>query len=155
LIPFPGILTFNVRQIFDPIRVLMVEGKILDWFDYRGDFLNFDMSILDLVLYVESRLYRWFRRNTVDRLTIKPLDAADVAAEAASHEAEVALHGYLHDIPSECLLYFFSFHSTTSTANIAFLYGPQGSGKSRTLSRLLQDKKRYIPVLLPYFKLRW
>jgi hypothetical protein len=90
----------------------MVEGKILDWFDYRGDFLNFDMSILDLGLFVESRLYQWLRRNTVDRLIIKPLDAADVDAEAASqelHEAEVALRNYLHDIPSECLLYFFFF----------------------------------------------
>ncbi|KAH9981472.1 RNA12 protein-domain-containing protein [Lactifluus volemus] len=108
-----GTLTYT---IFDPIRVLMVEGKILDWFDYR-----------------ESRLYQWLRRNTVDRLTIKPLDAADVDAEAASqelHEAEVALRSYLHDIPM----------------NIAFLYGPQGSGKSKMLSRLLRDKK--CPVLI-------
>ncbi|KAI0256515.1 RNA12 protein-domain-containing protein [Lactifluus subvellereus] len=113
LIFFLGTLTYT---IFDPIRALMVEGKILDWFDYR-----------------ESRLYQWLRRNTVDRLTIKRLDAAEVDAEAAWQErqdAEVALRSYLHDLPT----------------NIAFLYGPQGSGKSKMLTRILQEKKR--PVLI-------
>jgi hypothetical protein len=46
------ILTFDVHQIFDPIRALMVEGKILDWFDYRGIFVDSNMAVLDLVCRV-------------------------------------------------------------------------------------------------------
>jgi RNA12 protein len=67
------------------------------------------VAIRDLGLYAESRLYKWLRRITVDRLTIKRLDAADVDADAAwqeRHDAQVALHSYLHDIPSKCLVYF-------------------------------------------------
>ncbi|KAN0124028.1 RNA12 domain containing protein [Russula decolorans] len=104
-----GTLTYT---IFDPVRALMVEGKILDWFSYR-----------------ESHLYHWLRRNTIDRLTIKPADTLDVDTEATWRErqdAETALRNYLDDLPT----------------NIAFLHGPQGSGKSKMLSRILQDKKR-------------
>ncbi|KAH9997539.1 exonuclease [Russula vinacea] len=80
---FLGTLTYT---IFDPIRVLMVEGKILDWFAYK-----------------ESRLYQWLRRNTIDRWIIKPADTLDVDTEAAWQErqdVETALRNYLDDIPS-------------------------------------------------------
>ncbi|KAI0005857.1 RNA12 protein-domain-containing protein [Russula compacta] len=111
---FLGTLTYT---IFDPVRALMVEGKILDWFDYR-----------------ESRLYQWLRRNTVDWFTLKPADGlnADAAEEAwqERHDVEIALQNYLDDLPT----------------NIAFVHGPQGSGKSKMLSRILQDKRR--PVLI-------
>ncbi len=35
-------------QIFDPIRALMVEGKILDWFAYRGSFRYVICSCIQL-----------------------------------------------------------------------------------------------------------
>ncbi|KAH9180374.1 RNA12 protein-domain-containing protein [Lactarius sanguifluus] len=111
---FLGTLTYT---IFDPVRALMVEGKMLDWFDYR-----------------EFRLYQWLRRNTVDKLTRRSTDSTDVDAGAAWQErqdAEIALCNYLDDTP----------------ASIAFVHGPQGSGKSRMLSRILQDKNRPVLVI--------
>ncbi|KAH9966490.1 RNA12 protein-domain-containing protein [Russula dissimulans] len=110
---FLGTLTYT---IFDPLRALMVQGKILDWFDYR-----------------ESRFYQWLRTVTVDRLTIKSTDVPDVDMETGwqeRQEAETALRNYLDDMPT----------------NIVFVHGPQGSGKSKMLSRIIQDKKR--PTLL-------
>lgn len=111
---FLGTLTYT---IFDPVRALMVEGKMLDWFDYR-----------------EFRLYQWLRRNTVDKLTRRSTDSTDVDAGAAWQErrdAEIALCNYLDDTP----------------ASVAFVHGPQGSGKSRMLSRILQDKNRPVLVI--------
>lgn len=81
------------------------------------------------------------------------MDAPEVYAEAAWQErqdAEAALRDYLHDLPSERLMYYvFLSRYISPIANIAFLYGPQGSGKSKMLSRILQEKKRYIPLYLP------
>ncbi|KAH9043412.1 RNA12 protein-domain-containing protein [Lactarius pseudohatsudake] len=111
---FLGTLTYT---IFDPVRALMVEGKMLDWFDYR-----------------EFRLYQWLRRNTVDKLTRRSTYSTDVDAGAAWQErrdAEIALCNYLDDTP----------------ASVAFVHGPQGSGKSRMLSRILQDKNRPVLVI--------
>lgn len=109
-----GTLTYT---IFDPVRALMVEGRILDWFDYR-----------------EFRLYQWLCENTVDKLTIKSTDSTDVDADAAWQErrdAEIALCNYLDD----------------THTSVAFVHGPQGSGKSKMLSRILQDKKRPVLVI--------
>jgi hypothetical protein len=81
----------------------MVEGKILNWFAYRGSFRCLKCSRVQLAFYAESRLYQWIRRNTLDRLTIKASDTLDVDAEAAWQErqdAETALRHYLDDIPS-------------------------------------------------------
>ncbi|KAI9509964.1 RNA12 protein-domain-containing protein [Russula earlei] len=106
---FLGTLTY---AIFDPIRTLMVKGKILDWFDYR-----------------ETRLYQWLRTITVDGFAIKSADTRDAHAESAWQErqdAETALRSYLDDAPT----------------NVAFIHGPQGSGKSKMLSRILRDKNR-------------
>jgi hypothetical protein len=36
-------------QIFDPVRALMVEGKILDWFSYRGSFRHLNCSCIQLI----------------------------------------------------------------------------------------------------------
>jgi hypothetical protein len=57
--------------------------------------------------YAESHLYHWLRRNTIDRLTIKPADTLDVDTEATWRErqdAETALRNYLDDLPSMSLL---------------------------------------------------
>lgn len=111
---FLGTLTYT---IFDPVRALMVEGKILDWFDYR-----------------EFRLYQWLRRNTVDKLTFRSADSTDVDAGVAWQErrdAETALSNYLGDVPT----------------SVAFVHGPKGSGKSKMLTRILQDKKRPVLVI--------
>ncbi|KAI9466031.1 RNA12 protein-domain-containing protein [Lactarius psammicola] len=111
---FLGTLTYT---IFDPVRALMIEGKMLDWFDYR-----------------EFHLYQWLRRNTVDKLALRSTDSTDVDAGAAWQErrdAEIALYNYLDDTPT----------------GVAFVHGPQGSGKSKMLSRILQDKNRPVLVI--------
>src|SRR5580698_7869191 len=94
-------------QIFDPVRALMVEGKILDWFSYRGSFYHLNRLCIQLHFHAESHLYQWLRRNTIGRLTIKPADTLDVDAEATWQErqdAETALRNYLDDIPSMLFL---------------------------------------------------
>ncbi|SRR5258708_1383376 len=85
----------------------MVEGKILDWFAYRGSFRYLNCLFIQLLFYAEFRLYQWLRRNTIDKLTIKPADTLDVDTEAAWQErqdAETALRNYLDDIPSMSFL---------------------------------------------------
>jgi len=139
-----SLLTF--AQIFDPVRALMVEGKILDWFSYRGSFVISTALVFNFNYYAESHLYQWLRRNTIDRLTIKPADTLDIDTEANWQErqdAETALRSYLDDLPSMSSWKVVYQSHFTSAAKIAFLHGPQGSGKSKMLSRILQDKKRY------------
>ena len=102
----------------------------------------------NFISFAESRLYQWLRRNTIDRFIFKHADAPDVDAEAAWQErqdVETTLKNHLDDMPSMSFIMLnvdFPCQST-HTANITFLYGPQGSGKSKMLSRILQDKKRY------------
>ncbi|SRR6266849_4968699 len=106
-------------QIFDPVRALMVQGKVLDWFSYRGSFVISTAPVSNFNFYAESHLYQWVRRNTIDRLTIKPADALDVDAEATWQErqdAETALRNYLDDLPSmfffeRCISISFHIHS--------------------------------------------
>lgn len=99
-------------------------------------------------LFAESRLYQWLRRNTIDRLVFKHPDPLDVDAEAAWQErqdVETALKNYLDDMPSMSFIILNVVFpcQRTPTANITFFYGPQGSGKSKMVSHILQDKKRY------------
>ncbi|KAI0807276.1 exonuclease [Fomes fomentarius] len=105
--------------IFDPIRVFMVEGKMNDRFDYK-----------------EFKVYKWLRANTVERFSF----VTDTDATATHvmegvwkerQEAEEALKKYLADVPN----------------TVAFMHGPQGSGKTRMLSGLLKDTGRKAMVI--------
>ncbi|TFK42802.1 RNA12 protein-domain-containing protein [Crucibulum laeve] len=107
-----GTLTYT---IFDPIRALMVEGKLLDWFDYR-----------------KFKLYKWLRVNAIDRLSIT-FRGNSTSGEAPPAEvwrerkdAEAAMKSYLADMPT----------------TIAFVHGPQGSGKTRMLEAILKESGR-------------
>ncbi|KAF9234783.1 RNA12 protein-domain-containing protein [Melanogaster broomeanus] len=110
-----GTLTYT---IFDPIRALFIEGKLLNWFDYR-----------------EYGLYKWLRANTLDRLSLSSAsaDTATINQEGWKErkEAEIALRSYLSDPPS----------------TLAFVHGPQGSGKSRMVSAIMQDTGRKTLVI--------
>ncbi|KAI0273842.1 RNA12 protein-domain-containing protein [Gloeopeniophorella convolvens] len=104
-----GTLTYT---IFDPVRAVMVEAKVQDWFDYR-----------------EFRLYQWLRKNTFGRLMFEPANGGEIETEAAWQErqtAEVALQNYLNDMPT----------------TVAFVHGPQGSGKSKMMARILEENRR-------------
>jgi hypothetical protein len=103
----------------------------------------------DLILYAEFRLYQWLRRNTVDKLTFRSAESTDVDTGAAWQErrdAETVLCNYLDDTPSASheILCQRVGRFTLSTASVAVIHGPQGSGKSRMLSRILQEKKRCV-----------
>ncbi|KAK0228223.1 RNA12 protein-domain-containing protein [Armillaria fumosa] len=77
-----GTLTYT---IFDPLRSLMVQGKMEDWFDVQ-----------------EFKFYQWIRKNTVDRLylasKVSPPTATDGWKERK--EAETAVRAYLADLPT-------------------------------------------------------
>ncbi|KAH8108444.1 RNA12 protein-domain-containing protein [Phellopilus nigrolimitatus] len=116
LVFFLGTITYT---IFDPIRAFAVEGKMLDWFDYR-----------------KSTVYQWIKKNTVERLSIALTSGQDQAGASINanvwkerQDAETEVKAYLSDFPN----------------TVTFVHGPQGSGKSRMLFSLLEDNER--PVL--------
>ncbi|KIM87636.1 hypothetical protein PILCRDRAFT_815213 [Piloderma croceum F 1598] len=111
---FLGTLTYT---IFDPIRQLMVEAKMLDWFDVQ-----------------EFKLYKWLRANTFDRLLLTGSSDEDTSVENVWKErkdAEVALRSYLSDLPT----------------TVAFIHGPQGSGKTRMLKAVLHETRRKVLII--------
>ncbi|KAI0670636.1 RNA12 protein-domain-containing protein [Trametes maxima] len=111
-----GTLTYT---IFDPIRVLMVEGKMENWFDLK-----------------EFAIYKWIRANTVERFSFITTDSSVVSLASEGvwkerQDAENALEKYLTDLPT----------------TICFVHGPQGSGKTRMLTELLQKSGRKAMVI--------
>ncbi|KDQ60596.1 hypothetical protein JAAARDRAFT_67035 [Jaapia argillacea MUCL 33604] len=111
-----GTLTYT---IFDPVRAFMVEGKVMDWFDYR-----------------EFKLYKWIRQNTVERFAIFSSRNGDDASAVENvwkerKDAEDAVNKYLNEVPT----------------SIAFVYGPQGSGKDRLLARVTKATQRNFLVI--------
>lgn len=113
-----GTITYT---IFDPVRVFMVEGKIEGWFNIR-----------------EFQLYKWLRNTALDKLSFSSSshvdDTTTVAAEDGWKErkdAENALDSYLNDLPN----------------TIAFVHGPQGSGKSRMIASALKETGRKALII--------
>ena len=84
----------------------MVEAKINDWFDFKGQ----DQLVLSVQTpfkpdHTEFAVYKWLRANTLERLSFR--SSADNSASSPSEsawqerkEAESALQSYLSDIPS-------------------------------------------------------
>ncbi|KAF8208542.1 exonuclease [Mycena galopus ATCC 62051] len=98
--------------IFDPIRTLMVRGKIEGWFEVR-----------------EFRLYQWLRAKSMELRIFTPRpQAASFADETwkERRQAEAALRAYITEWPS----------------TIAFVHGPQGSGKGGLVNDILKDTGR-------------
>ncbi|KJA27306.1 hypothetical protein HYPSUDRAFT_62986 [Hypholoma sublateritium FD-334 SS-4] len=112
-----GTLTYT---IFDPIRALMVESKMLDRFDYR-----------------KFKFYRWLQSNALHfsndvSTKVRPIDdssSPEVWKERKA--AQAALHAYLADTPT----------------TIAFVHGPQGSGKTTMLEAVIRDSARNALVI--------
>ncbi|KAG8833407.1 mitochondrial escape protein 2 [Serendipita sp. 399] len=111
------------NKIFDPIRTLVVQAKVVGWLDFD-----------------EFRVIKWLRRNIIDRLNFfrkkeaDPEPATSVDNEALwkdRKEAENTLRAYLSEAPS----------------TIAFVHGPQGSGKSSMLNRALRHADRKVLVI--------
>ncbi|KAJ4501800.1 exonuclease [Lentinula lateritia] len=76
-----GTLTYT---IFDPIRIHMVEAKLLDWFDLK-----------------EFKVYKWLRANTLERIYSKSEALpAEKQIWKEREDAERAIQAYLSDLPS-------------------------------------------------------
>ncbi|KAF7338610.1 Mitochondrial escape protein 2 [Mycena venus] len=77
-----GSLTYT---IFDPIRSIMIQAKIEDWFDVR-----------------EFRLYQWIRTKSMELRIFTPRPQASSAEEVWKErkQAEAAVRAYIDDWPS-------------------------------------------------------
>ncbi|KZT44087.1 hypothetical protein SISSUDRAFT_1057085 [Sistotremastrum suecicum HHB10207 ss-3] len=110
-----GTLTYT---IFDPIRALAVQGKMMNWFDYR-----------------EYSMFQWLERNAFQRLPFgrRSVDTAPPAQGIWKdrEEAETAMRSYLEDFPS----------------TISFIHGPQGSGKTRLTDAVIKESGRDTLVI--------
>ncbi|KAM5539125.1 hypothetical protein V8D89_007348 [Ganoderma adspersum] len=103
--------------IFDPIRVVMVEGKVNDWFDYK-----------------QFKVYKWLSDNYLTSSSEEEEESPLAGGQGAwkeRREAEEGVKKYLADFPN----------------TVTFIHGPQGSGKSRMLSRLLKDSGRKAVII--------
>ncbi|KAJ7771805.1 RNA12 protein-domain-containing protein [Mycena metata] len=105
-----GSLTYTV---FDPIRSLMVQAKMQDWFNIR-----------------EFKLYQWLRTKSMQLRIFTPEAKASSAEEVWKErkKAESNIKAYFDDWPT----------------TIAFVHGPQGSGKTRLIEGVLQDSDRSV-----------
>ncbi|KZT74225.1 hypothetical protein DAEQUDRAFT_761656 [Daedalea quercina L-15889] len=112
-----GTLTYT---IFDPIRVLMVEGTLEGWFDIK-----------------QFQAYQWLRNTALPRFSLSDTSESDTTRAPARNvwkerkDAESAVERYLNDMPN----------------TVAFVYGPQGSGKTSMISSLLKQSGRKAVVI--------
>ncbi|KAJ6618269.1 RNA12 protein-domain-containing protein [Mycena sp. CBHHK59/15] len=108
-----GSLTYT---IFDPIRSLMVQAKMLDWFDIR-----------------KFELYQWLRTKSMELNIFTPQPKASSAEDVWKErkKAEGDVRAYLADWPT----------------TIAFVHGPQGSGKTPMLEDVLKDVGRKALII--------
>ncbi|QRV90114.1 mitochondrial escape protein 2 [Ceratobasidium sp. AG-Ba] len=106
-----GTLTYTV---FDPIRELSVQGKVMNWFDYR-----------------DYALYKWLRENTYDRIVFtfsnrRTEEIEEPAIWKERKEAKTTLRAYLNDLPS----------------TVAVIHGPAGAGKGNLIASVLKEEDR-------------
>ncbi|KAG8763513.1 mitochondrial escape protein 2 [Ceratobasidium sp. 428] len=106
-----GTLTYAV---FDPIRELSVQGKMMNWFDYK-----------------DYALYKWLRENTYDRIAFtfsgKPSEQAEEPAIWKERtDAKTTLRSYLNDLPT----------------TVAVIHGPAGAGKGGLVASVMKEEDR-------------
>ncbi|KAJ1307477.1 hypothetical protein OPQ81_001576 [Rhizoctonia solani] len=108
-----GTITYTV---FDPIRELSVQGKVMNWFDYR-----------------DYALYKWLRENAYERIAStfsgKRLDEGEAEEPAIWKErkdAKATLRAYLNDFPS----------------TVAVIHGPAGAGKGDLVNSIMKEEDR-------------
>ncbi|CAE6424890.1 unnamed protein product [Rhizoctonia solani] len=108
-----GTLTYTV---FDPIREFSVQGKVMNWFDYK-----------------DYPLYKWLRENTYEKIAStfsgKRLDQGEVEEPAIWKErkdAKATLRAYLNDFPS----------------TVAVIHGPAGAGKGGLVNSIMKEEDR-------------
>lgn len=103
---------------------------------------------------IDFKIVQWLRRNTLDRVGFFRKAPPSLAASEDHEnlwkdreEAEKALRSYLVEAPSEFTADQIPVVSDIlHTGTIAFVHGPQGSGKSSMLNRALKDTNRYVTL---------
>ncbi|KAH9925242.1 RNA12 protein-domain-containing protein [Fomitopsis serialis] len=105
--------------IFDPIRVLMVEGTLEGWFDIKR------------VPVASQHCLPKFSLSVTAASEGEATRAHAQEAWKERKDAESALESYLKDMPN----------------TVAFVYGPQGSGKTSMISGLLKQSGRRALVI--------
>ncbi|KII88921.1 hypothetical protein PLICRDRAFT_590111 [Plicaturopsis crispa FD-325 SS-3] len=154
-----GTLTYT---IFDPIRAIMIQARMEEWFDYRkfGAWKWLRVNALDkldeprhwhedarqndlAVTHTTSGSSSKARnvKEGAEKVEERTIDAKkklgspqdDSAEEVWKERAEAfsALKNYLSDMPM----------------TVAFIHGPQGSGKSKMISTILRDTDRKALVV--------
>ncbi|CCO28884.1 Mitochondrial escape protein 2 [Rhizoctonia solani AG-1 IB] len=108
-----GTITYTV---FDPIRELSIQGKVMNWFDYR-----------------DYTLYKWLRENAFERIAstfsgkhIGETEAEEPAIWKERKDAKVTLRAYLNDFPS----------------TVAVIHGPAGAGKGELVNSIMKEEDR-------------
>ncbi|KAG8733505.1 mitochondrial escape protein 2 [Ceratobasidium sp. 423] len=108
-----GAITYTV---FDPIRELSIQGKVMNWFDYR-----------------DYALYKWIRENAYERIAStfsgKRPDEGEVEEPAIWKErkdAKATLRAYLNDFPT----------------TVAVIHGPAGAGKGDLVNSIMKEEDR-------------
>ncbi|THH15607.1 hypothetical protein EW146_g4901 [Bondarzewia mesenterica] len=119
-------------KIFVPVLVFLLGTLTYTIFDPIRAFMV-NAKIQDWFDYREFKFYQWLRKNTLDRFWMESngVDADEEGSWKERRDAEVALKNYLSDMPT----------------TVAFVHGPQGSGKSKMLRRILEDTKRSALVI--------
>ena len=100
----------TLDQIFDPIRVFVVECKLLGRFDYRSQCnkLMFSFSFTTiLTVLADYSIFQWLKKNTIERLSFSISSHPDEAVSATEpnvwkevQDAEADVKSTLSDLPS-------------------------------------------------------
>lgn len=98
-------------------------------------------------------MYKWLSDNYLTSSSEEEEESPLAGGQGAwkeRREAEEGVKKYLADFPSKyccCAVAMLSTSFFELTDTVTFIHGPQGSGKSRMLSRLLKDSGRYVQPL--------
>ncbi|KAF4578617.1 mitochondrial escape protein 2 [Pleurotus pulmonarius] len=150
-----GSITYTV---FDPVRAMMVQAKMQNWFDYRGmyDPTHNKQSRNLTPLPLEWTVYKWACNMLPTQLISylasdthssssknkRSLSSAMRAQRSKELSADLEIQGVWkerQEVERTIKTYLDDFPTT-----VAFLHGPQGSGKSRLLETMIQDSDRHV-----------
>lgn len=106
LLGHAGVLTG--LKIFDPIRVLFVEGTLEGWFDIKRMLLSLWSLVVLTHGPVEFQAYQWLRNTALPKFSLTATADGETTRAPAQDvwkerkDAETALERYLNDLPSIC-----------------------------------------------------
>ncbi|KAF9492251.1 hypothetical protein BDN71DRAFT_1396959 [Pleurotus eryngii] len=131
-----GSITYTV---FDPVRAMMVQAKMQNWFDFHEWTLYkwaCNMLPTQLISYLASDSHSSSSKKK------RSLSAAMRAQRSKELSSDLEIQGVWkerQEVERTIRTYLDDFPTT-----VAFLHGPQGSGKSRLLETMIQDSDRQV-----------